>query len=216
VVPYSAKKTYVFSRVASRTKSKGSRSTVPYSAKKLMLFTRVALHTKSKGLSIGGPLLNKKTYAFYTRSTTYKKQGAPDWRSTHLLLLSARASPRTKSKGLPFSGPHIFYYFQHALHRVQKARGSIGMGVKFVISVIKFPKYFADQRVSLSLSIIQTMSHQIPIGGSIYFSYIIVITIREVRGIHLYSSASSSSSVQKKERKITKPWGCRCHRTRQD
>jgi hypothetical protein len=30
----------------------------------------------------------------------YKKQGAPDQRSTHLLLFSARASPRTKSKGL--------------------------------------------------------------------------------------------------------------------
>jgi hypothetical protein len=35
------------------------------------------------------------------RSTTYKKQGAPDRRSTHLLLLLARASPRTKSKGAP-------------------------------------------------------------------------------------------------------------------
>jgi hypothetical protein len=54
-----------------------------------------------------------KTYAFYTCSTTYKKQGAsdrrsltqqkqgaPDRRSTHLPLFSARASPRTKSKGL--------------------------------------------------------------------------------------------------------------------
>jgi hypothetical protein len=32
-------------------------------------------HTKSKGLPIGGPLLSKKIYAFYTRSTAYKKQG---------------------------------------------------------------------------------------------------------------------------------------------
>jgi hypothetical protein len=88
------------------------------------------------------------------------------------------------------------------LRHVQKVRGSIGMCVKFVISVIKFPKYFADQRVSLSLSIIQTMSHQISIGGSIYFSYTAVINIREVRGIYLYSSASSSSSVQKKEKKL--------------
>jgi hypothetical protein len=40
----------------------------------IILFTRVAPRTKSKG--------------------------APDRRSTHLLLFSARASPRTKSKGL--------------------------------------------------------------------------------------------------------------------
>jgi hypothetical protein len=101
-----------------------------------MLFTRVAPHTKSKGLLIDDPLFSKKK-----------------------LMLFTCVAPRTKSKGLLISGPHIFYYFQHTLHRVQKARDSIGMCAKFVILVIKFPKYFADQRMSLSLSIIQTLSH---------------------------------------------------------
>jgi hypothetical protein len=79
-----------------------------------MLFTRVAPRTKSKG--------------------------APDRRSTHLLLLSTCASPRTK------------------------VRGSIGMCSKFIILLIKFSKVFPAQRVSSSLCIIQTISHQIPIG----------------------------------------------------
>jgi hypothetical protein len=133
-----------------------------------MLFTRVAPHTKSKGLLIGGPLFSKKTYAFYTRSIVYKKQGAPDrwstssitfstrfvvykkqgapdrW-STHLLLLSARASPHTKSKGLHRCVLQIYYFINQV------------------------SKNFADQRVSSSLSMIQIISHQIPISGSIYF-----------------------------------------------
>jgi hypothetical protein len=156
-----------------------------------MLFTRIAPHTKSKGLLIGGPLLSKKTkeYAF------------------------SRVAPCTKSKGLPIGAPHIFYYFQHTLHHVQKVRGSIGMCSKFIILLIKFPKVFATQWVSSSLCIIQTISHQIPIDGSIYFSYTVVINIQEVMGIYLYLSSSSSSIIQQK--KITKPCGCRCHRTRQ-
>jgi hypothetical protein len=77
-----------------------------------------------------------KTYALYTRSTTYKKQGASDQRSliqqklilftrvaprtkakeasdrcsTHLLLLSARTSPHTKSKGLHRYVLRIYYF----------------------------------------------------------------------------------------------------------
>jgi hypothetical protein len=77
-----------------------------------------------------------KTYAFYTYSTAYKKQGALDRRpltqqklilfthvpprtkskgapyqcSTYLLLLSARASPRTKSKGLHMYVLKIYYF----------------------------------------------------------------------------------------------------------
>jgi hypothetical protein len=84
-----------------------SRSAVPYSTKKLMPFTRVTPHTKSKGLPIGGPLLSKKTYAFYTRSITYKKQGAPNqWSLTQKkLMLFTRIAPRTKSKGLLIDGP---------------------------------------------------------------------------------------------------------------
>jgi hypothetical protein len=56
----------------------------------------------------------KKEHTFYTRSTAYKKQGAPDQCSTHPLLLSERVSLRTKSKG------------------------SIGMCSRFIILLIKF------------------------------------------------------------------------------
>jgi hypothetical protein len=71
-----------------------------------MLFTRVAPRTKSKGLPIGGLLLSEK-YAFYTRSTAYKKQGAPDQRSLtqRKSILFTRVAPRTKSKGLPNGSP---------------------------------------------------------------------------------------------------------------
>jgi hypothetical protein len=158
-----------------------------------MLFTCVAPHTKSKGLPIDGLLL-------------YKKREKS--------MLFTRVAPRTKSKGLLISAPHILYYFKNALHHVQKARGFIVMYSRFIILLIKFPEVFATQLVSSFFCIIHTISHQILIGSAIYFSYITVINIREVRGIYLYLSKSSSSSMQKKE--ITEPWGCRCHRTRQD
>jgi hypothetical protein len=145
-----------------------------------MLFTCVAPYTKRKGLPISGPLLRKKK-----------------------IILFTHVAPRIKSKGLPIGAPHILYYFQHALHRVHKAKGSIGMFSRFIILLIKFPEVFAGQLVSSSLRIIQTISHQIPIGRSIYFSYTTVINIREVRVIYLYLSESSSSIMQKK--KITEP-----------
>jgi hypothetical protein len=56
--------------------ARGSRSVVPYSAK-TYVFTRAAPRTKSKGLLIGGPLLSN-FFAFYMLSTAYKKEGAPD------------------------------------------------------------------------------------------------------------------------------------------
>jgi hypothetical protein len=129
-------------------------------------------------------------------------------------MFFTRVAPRTKSKGLPIGAPHILYYFQNGLRHVQKASGSIGMCFRFIILLIKFLEVFAAQLMLSSLYIIHTISHQIPIGGAIYFSYTTVINIREVRDIYLYLSESSSSSMQKK--KITEPWGCRCHRTRQD
>jgi hypothetical protein len=197
-----------FTRVAPHTKSKGLPIGGPLLSKKLVLFTRVAPRTKSNGLLIGDPLLSKKTYAFYTCSTAYKKQGAPDRRSLtqqKKLMLFTRVAPRTKSKRLPIDGPllseklmfftrlapctkskglligtpHIFYYFQHAFHRVQKARDSIVMCSRFIILLIKFLEVFAAQLVSSSLCIIQTISHQIPIVGSIYLSYTTVINIQE-------------------------------------
>jgi hypothetical protein len=136
-----------------------------------MLFTRVAPRTKNKGLPIGGRLLSReKTYAFYTRSTVYKKQGVPEWLSLiqqKKSMLFTRVASRTKSKGLPIDAPHILYYFQHVLHRVHKARGSVGMCSRFIILLIKFREVFAGQLVSSSLYIIQTISHQISICGSI-------------------------------------------------
>jgi hypothetical protein len=114
---------------------------VPYSEKKLRLFTGVAPHTKSKG-SQWAVTYSVKTYAFYTCSTVYKKQGAPHQRSLiqQKLMLFTRVVPRTKSKGLPIDAPHNFYYFHHALRRVQKERGSIGMCSKVIILLIKFSK----------------------------------------------------------------------------
>jgi hypothetical protein len=137
-----------------------------------MLFTCVASRTKSKGPPIGDPLSSKKKSILFTC-----------------------VAPRIKSKRLPIGAPHIIYYFQHALHHVHKARGSVGMCARFIILLIKFPKVFTAHLVSSSLCIIQTISHQIPIGGSIYFSYTVVINIREVRGIYLYLSESNSSSM---------------------
>jgi hypothetical protein len=48
-----------------------------------------------------------KTYAFYTYSTAYKKQGAPDRRSLtqQKLIFFTRVAPHTKSNGLPIGGP---------------------------------------------------------------------------------------------------------------
>jgi hypothetical protein len=97
-----------------------------------MIFTCVAPHTKNNGLPIGGPLLSKnlcflhtyhriqkardsrltvpysvKTCAFYTRSTAYKKQGAPDRQSLtqQKFILFTCVAPCTKSKGLLIVGP---------------------------------------------------------------------------------------------------------------
>jgi hypothetical protein len=57
---------------------------------KLRLFTLVATRIKSKGLPIGGPLLSKKNYTFYMRSTANKKQGALGRRSTSSITFSTR------------------------------------------------------------------------------------------------------------------------------
>jgi hypothetical protein len=187
----------LFTRVSPHTKSKGLPIGGPSLRKKLMLFICVAPHTKSKGLRRSLVIKKERKkererekHAFYTHSTAYKKQGAPDRRPTHPLLLSEHALSRTKSNGLHRYVLQISYFINQV------------------------PEVFAAQLVSSSLCLIHTISHQIPIGGAIYFSYIAVINIREVRDIYLYLSKSSSSSMQKK--KIIEPWGCRCHRTQQD
>jgi hypothetical protein len=83
--------------------------------------------------------------------TNAYKSARSSWLMSLTIILFTRVAPRTKSKGLPINIPHIFYYFQHVLHRVQKARGSIGMCSKFIILVIKFSKVFAAQQVSSSM-----------------------------------------------------------------
>jgi hypothetical protein len=52
-------------------------------------------------------------------STAHKKQGAPDERSTHLLLLSVCALPRTKSKGLHRYVLQIYYFINQDTSRIQ-------------------------------------------------------------------------------------------------
>jgi hypothetical protein len=119
---------------------------------KCRLFTCVTPHTKRKGLPIDGPLLSKnlgflhawhriqkarapdrqyltqQKLIFFTRvAPRIKSKGAPNQHFTHLLLLSAVLRRVQKARGLPINAPHIFYYFQHALRRVKKARGFIGM-----------------------------------------------------------------------------------------
>jgi hypothetical protein len=75
-----------------------------------------------------------------------------------------RSTAYKKQTGFPIDAPHIFYYFQHVLRRIQKASSFIGMCSKFIILLIKFLKVFTAQWASSSLCIIQTISHQIPIG----------------------------------------------------
>jgi hypothetical protein len=64
-----------------------------------MLFTRVAPRTKSKG--------------------------APDQRSTHLLLLSARASSRTKSKVFHRYVLQIYYFINQVFKSFCNSAGII-------------------------------------------------------------------------------------------
>jgi hypothetical protein len=99
------------------------------------------------------PVQTVKIYVFYMCSTAYKKQEALDRRSLtqQKIMLFTHVAPRIKSKGLPINAPHIFYYFQHALHHVQKARSSISMCSKFIILLIKLSKVFATQQVSSSM-----------------------------------------------------------------
>jgi hypothetical protein len=75
-------------------------------------------------------------------------------------MLFTRVAPRTKRQGIPINTPHIFYYFQHVLHRVQKARDSIVMCSKFIILLIKFSKVFAAQQVSLSMVWLYPKPHE--------------------------------------------------------
>jgi hypothetical protein len=117
---------------------------------KLSLFTCVASHTKSKWLLIGGLLLSKNL-TFYMHSTAHKKQGAPNQRSTHLLLFSAQALSRTKSKRAPDRrSTHLLLFSARASPRI-KSNVLQGMCSKFIILLIKFSKVFTAQHVSSSI-----------------------------------------------------------------
>jgi hypothetical protein len=94
-----------------------------------MFFTRVAPRTKSNELWIGGPLLNK-TFMLFTRvAPRTKSKGAPDQRSTHLLLLSARASSCTKSKGLHRYVLQIYYFINQVFKKICSSAGIIINGL---------------------------------------------------------------------------------------
>jgi hypothetical protein len=69
--------------------------------------------------------LTQQNLSFYMHSTAYKKQVAPDQCSTHLLLLSARASPRTKSKGLHNYVLQIKYFINQVFKSFYSSTGII-------------------------------------------------------------------------------------------
>jgi hypothetical protein len=63
------------------------------------------------------------SYTFYTRSTAYKKQEAPDQRPVLCLILFTCATP-SKSTELSFDVPFYLLYFLHVQRYVQKVKGS--------------------------------------------------------------------------------------------
>jgi hypothetical protein len=99
----------------------------------------------------------------HARSANQRVQNSQGLLLTSLtIILFTRVALRTKAKGLLINTPHIFYYFQHVLchvqkarcsilRRVQKVRCSIGMCSKFIILLIKCSKVFAAQQVSSSM-----------------------------------------------------------------
>jgi hypothetical protein len=80
-------------------KKQGAPDRRSFTQQNLMLFTRVAQRTKSKG--------------------------APDQRSTQLLLLSACASPHTKSKGLHRYVLQIYYFINQVFKSFCSSAGII-------------------------------------------------------------------------------------------
>jgi hypothetical protein len=73
-------KNFAFYTRSTVYKNQGAPDRWSLTQRKLMLFTHVASCTKTRDSQSMVPY-PAKTYAFYTRSTTYKKQGAPDRRS---------------------------------------------------------------------------------------------------------------------------------------
>jgi hypothetical protein len=74
----------------------------------IILFTHVAPRTKSKGAPD-----RRSTHLLLLSARALlrtKSKGAPNQHCTHLLLLSARTSPRTKSKGLHRYVLQIYYF----------------------------------------------------------------------------------------------------------
>jgi hypothetical protein len=74
------------------------------------------VHQKS-GASDQWSLIQQKDYAFYTRSTAYKKSEAPDRRSLiqKKSMIFTHVAPRIKRKGHMISGPLLSkdLYFLH-------------------------------------------------------------------------------------------------------
>jgi hypothetical protein len=141
----------------------------------LLLFTCAALRTKSNGLPIDVPFCFyyclhvhhhvqkargfRSTYLFASTSFlhAYKKYGAPDRRTTLILLLFTCASPHIKSKVLPIDVVIYLLYFLHAQHRIQKARAPDG-----------YPGLFL---ILFTLAVSCTKSKGLPINVSFYLLY---------------------------------------------
>jgi hypothetical protein len=81
VVSYSTKKIYAFYMRSTTYKSKRFPIGGPLLSKNIILFTRIASRTKSKGAPDRRSHTQQFFYTFYTRSTVYKKQEPPDRRS---------------------------------------------------------------------------------------------------------------------------------------
>jgi hypothetical protein len=106
-------------------KKQGASDRWSFTQQKLSIFTYVTPHTKSERLPIDGLLLSKNL-DFFTRVAPHtKSKGAPDQRSTHLLLLSARVSSRTKNKGLHRYVLQIYYFINQVFKRFCSSTGII-------------------------------------------------------------------------------------------
>jgi hypothetical protein len=205
--PLLNKKIILFTCVAPCTKSKGLPIGGLLLSKKFILFICVAPCTKSKGLPIGGLLLSKKFILFTRVSSRIKSKGALDRCFTHLLLLPARTSPRTKSKW-----HHRFvlqiYYFINQVHGPE----ILAPGTSEVLVITNTPKKHPEEANQMLDLIGSSMrSHEDEGNNGVidpdqWFKILLVYSC--------YQYTRSSSSMQKQ--KITKPWGCCCHRTLQD
>jgi hypothetical protein len=135
------------------------------------------------------------SYTFYTRSTAYKKQEAPDQRPVLCLILFTCATPCTKSTELSFDVPFYLLYFLHVQRYRQKVKGSRSIShsisYTFYMRSTTYKKEGALNRCPI-LSLIlftravpHTKKKRLLIRTSSYFSYTTIIGVWKARGISL-------------------------------